>query len=136
MKDIVKQKEYIDRETGEVETFEVMSRQGDFNFEKIWIGHIVDTLDLIGNQKITVILHIMSKRNKTTNEFGGTQREIAKDTGVSLKTVNLTIKALREANFLQPVRIGTYLINPDFIFKGQKGNRMRVILEYNNIGDK
>ena len=134
---MIKYTSIIDDITKEIiEEVPTISMNTDKNFEKIWLGHIVDALDMIGNQKIKVILHMMKHRTKSNNMFLGTQREIAKDTGVSLKTVNFTIKALKEANFLQEVRSGNYQLNPDFIFKGQSGNRMRIMLEYNKIGDE
>ena len=132
MKDIIQQQEYTNNITGEVETFDVISRNGDFNFEKIWLGHLIEALDMIGNQKIKVILHMMKHREKANNIFLSNQRKIAKDTGVSIQTVSRTIRALKEVNFIQEVQSGAYQLNPNMIFKGQKGNRMKILLEYNS----
>lgn len=133
MNKIIENKRFIDEETGEITEFSIMQQNGDFNFEKIWLGHLMQTLDIIGNQKIKVITHIISNRIKSNNMFIGSQREIAQDIGVSLKTVSLTIQALKEAGFLKEIKKGLYQVNPDYIFKGAKGNRMNIVLQYNNI---
>src|SRR5699024_8851742 len=58
-------KEFIDASTGEKETMQVTNiEERDANFHKIWLGHMLESLDMIGNQKIRVAMLIMEKRNK------------------------------------------------------------------------
>ena len=133
---MIKNTDIIDDSTGEIESVPTIVMDTDKNFEKIWLGHIIDALDMIGNQKIKIILHMMHYRAKSNNIFIGSQRKIAKDTQTSPTTVSTTIKSLKEVNFLTEVQAGVYQLNPDFIFKGQKGNRMRVLLEYNRLEDE
>ena len=136
MSKIIQRQEYTNNATGEVETFDVMQQNGDFNFEKIWLGHLMQTLDMIGNQKIKVITYILTNRAKSNNIFIGSQRDIAKATGISLRTISMTIKALKEVDFIQEIKAGVYQINPDCIFKGHKGQRMNIVLQYNKIDKK
>ncbi|WP_054637859.1 replication/maintenance protein RepL [Thalassobacillus sp. C254] len=125
-------KEFVDSETGEVHKMQVTDiEERDANFHKIWLGHLLETLDLIGNKKIKVAMFIMSDLNKE-NQFLGTHRYISEQTGVSLPTVTETMSVLQESNFLIKVRNGFYRVNPDVLFKGGKGDRMNVLLRYTN----
>src|SRR5699024_11431149 len=67
----------------------------DANFHKIWLGHMLESLDMIGNQKIRVAMFIMENINKE-NELIMTYRVIAEKTNTSLQTVSETMKALQD----------------------------------------
>src|SRR5699024_1996489 len=128
----------------------------DANFHKIWLGHMLESLDMIGNQKIRVAMFIMENINKE-NELIMTYRVIAEKTNTSLQTVSETMKALQESNILSKIkkknnksiqkiskkkkklqesnliskiRNGYYRVNPDVIFKGGRNDRMNVLLRY------
>src|SRR5699024_1656264 len=101
----------------------------DANFHKIWLGHMVESLDMIGNQKIRVAMFIMENINKE-NELIMTYRVIAEKTNTSPQTVSETIKALQETNLLSKIRNGYYRVNPDVIFKGGRNDRMNGLLRY------
>src|SRR5699024_10393808 len=123
-------KEFIDASTGEKETMQVTNiEERDANFHKIWPGHMLESLDMIGNQKIRVAMFIMENINKE-NELIMTYRVIAEKTNTSLQTVSETMKALQESNLLSKIRNGYYRVNPDVIFKGGRNDRMNVLLRY------
>jgi len=125
--------EYINKETGEVETFSVISEKDvDFNFQKIWLGHLLESLDVIGNKKIKVLNYLLRIKN-TDNIVIGTQRAIAKGAGVSLPVVNETIKALVRIDALKQQQQGVLMLNPDIMFKGGNGKRMNILLRYDKI---
>ncbi|MED4885476.1 replication/maintenance protein RepL [Bacillus smithii] len=133
---IIGTQQYVNPDTGEVEDFQVISvEERDANFHKLWLGHIISTLDLIGNQKIKVLSFILENLN-SENMLLMTLREIADKTEISYKTVADTFKALQESNFLKKVRSGTYQVNPDVIFKGGKNNRLNVLIKYQSIGSE
>lgn len=133
---VVGTKQYVDSLTGEVETMQVISIEArDFNFHKIWLKNILSTFDLIGNKKVKLAMWIIDHLD-SENKLIGTQRVIADQAGCSLFTVNGTMKALQEANFLQKINSGAYRINPDIIFKGSKTDRMNVLLEYRKEASK
>src|SRR5699024_1930223 len=96
---------------------------------KIWPGHMLGRLDMIGKQKIRVAMFIMEKINKE-NELIMTYRVIAEKTNTSLKTVSETMKALQESKLLSKIRHGYYRVNTDVIFKGGRNDQMNVILRY------
>src|SRR5699024_12010818 len=78
--------EFIDASTGEKETMQVTNiEERDANFHKIWLGHMLESLDMIGNQKIRVAMFIMENINKE-NELIMTYRVIAEKTNTSLQT--------------------------------------------------
>jgi hypothetical protein len=121
---------YTNASTGEIKEMQVISIEDrDFNFDKIWIVHILEALDKVGNQKIKVMNTLLRLKNRD-NQIIATQRDIAKESAVSLPTVSETIRLLLDVNFLVKQANGVYMINPDVIFKGNKNNRMDVLLQY------
>ena len=122
---------YINKDTGEVLEMSVTEiEERDANFHKIWLGHMLESLDLIGNQKIRVALFIMNNLNRD-NEFLMTYDMIEKKAGISRPTIAETMEVLQESDFLQKVKNGHYRINPDVLFKGGKSDRLNILLKYN-----
>ncbi|ENI8162574.1 replication/maintenance protein RepL [Escherichia coli] len=122
--------EYIDPKSGEPVKFQVINiEERDANFHKIWLSSVIQSLDLIGNQKIKFAFWLMEQANKS-NEITLTQRQMAEKSKISLETVRRTVKALIESDFLKRKNMGVYLINPDTLFKGGAGERLNVLLSY------
>src|SRR5699024_9696694 len=122
--------EFIEVSTGEKETLEVTKIEERYaNFHKIWLGHMLESLDMIGNQKKRVAMFIMENINKE-NELIMTYRVIAEKPNTSLQTVSETMKALQESNLLSKIRNGYYTIKPDVIFKVRRNDRMTELLRY------
>lgn len=119
--------------TGEMEAqdFQVIEVEDkDFNFEKIWVGHIIEVLGLIGNAKIQATLWLLKNKDENNYVFI-TARELAEKTNTSYQTAQRTIRALKDANFLRPMaKGGVYQINPNMIFKGSHKKRMNVCIKY------
>lgn len=123
---------FINAATGEIQEMQVTDiEERDFNFTKVWVANIIQTLDLIGGQKIKVCTYIIDNASKD-NVFWGSQREIADRTHVSLKTVNVTIKALLDADFIRMRAPGAYILNPDMLFRGSRAGRLNVLQQYQN----
>ena len=121
---------YIKQDTGEIKNMQVIDiEERDFNFHKVWLGHILNTIELIGNQKTKLAFWIIDHLNKE-NQLIMTQRKIAEQTGISLETVRKTMKALMDSNFLLKINSGAYMVNPDALFKGGKTDRMNVLIQY------
>src|SRR5699024_4291039 len=125
---------------GEKETMQVTNiEERDANFHKIWLGHMLESLDMIGNQKIRVAMFIMENINKE-NELIMTYSVIAEKTNTSLKTVSKTMKAIQkskekmkkqqESNLLKKKKKGYNRLNPNVIFKSERNDRMNVLLRY------
>lgn len=129
---IIGTENYINKKTGEIEEMQVISiEERDANFYKLWLGHILNSIDIIGNQKTRLAFWILDNLD-SENQLIMTQRQIAEKTRMSTKTINLTIKALIDSNFLIKINIGAYRINPDILFKGGKSDRMNVLMKYRN----
>lgn len=126
---------YINEQTGEVQEFDVIEQTDkDFNFDKLWLGHILNSLDIIGNKKIKVLNWLLSNKN-AQNQILGTQREIAEKTDVSGPIVNETMGMLIQSNLLKKVRNGLYMLNPDVLFKGGNNQRLNVLMKYKQISE-
>lgn len=127
---IIGKETYIKQDTGEITDMQVINiEERDFNFHKIWLEHILTSIDIIGNQKTRLAFWIMNNLDKE-NRLIMTQRMIAEKTKMSTKTVTETLKALISSNFLQKVQSGVYRVNPNIVFKGGKNQRIDVLLQY------
>jgi len=122
---------YIDKETGEELSVCVsIATTKDNNFHKVWLEDYAKIMAELGGAKITVFSHIVKNINPISNEFGGTNREIAEDTGVSLSIVNQTIQDLIRMGFMNKKRVACYVINPNILLKGTHGKRMGLLRIY------
>lgn len=120
----------IDKETGEeTEVLNVVREGKDINFDRIFLGQIIEAVGEIGNAKIKLLLYLFTQKNNE-NIIVKTQRKMCEETGLSTQTVSATIKSLMTFNFLIKVNSGAYMINPDMIFKGSADRRMDILLTY------
>lgn len=126
--------EITDKETGEiriVQHYEV--KDVDINWNKIWLGHLLDVLDMVGNKKMQVLSWLLENRNTKNNEVVATQQLIMDELKLSKQTVNDTFKALQDANVISKIRNGLYQLSPDFIWKGDNDGRMDILLSYKEM---
>lgn len=127
---------YINQNTGELNEMQVISiQERDANFHKFWLTNIIQSLDLIGNQKIRLAFWLVEQMN-ADNEITLTQRQMAEKCNVSLDTVQKTVKALIDSDFMKRKNLGVYKINPNAIFQGGKGDRMNVLIKYTELSSK
>ena len=129
-------KDLVDPETGEHYPMQMnVLEDRDFNFHKVWLQHLVNSLDSISNQKLRLAFWIIDHLDKE-NKLVMTQRAIAEKSGMSLQTVSRTLKALQEGTpaFLVKINSGAYRVNPDVLWKGSHSNRMGICYKY--IGEK
>lgn len=129
---IIGTKQYVDVETGEVidAVNMVKTIDADRGFHKVWLYDLMDIITEIGTKKIRVVEYLLKNLNSSNNSISITIREIAKELNVSSKTVNETILALIKGNFMQRVRNGYYIVNPNVLIQGNASKRQRVMLEY------
>lgn len=127
----VGQAKYINQLTGEAEVFNIIEEHDqDFNFEKIWLGHLLESLDVLGNAKIKVLNYLLANKNND-NQIIATQRAIALGVGVSLPVVNETIQKLKSVKAITEVQRGVLMLNPEIVFKGNHKKRMNILLRFN-----
>ena len=123
---------YIKQDTGEIAEMQVVKiEERDANFHKLWLGHILQSIDLIGNQKTKLAFWLLDNLD-SENKITMTYRQIADKSNMSYQTVYRTMNALIESNFLTKINSGAYRVNPDVLFKGGKDNRLNVLLQYRN----
>lgn len=121
---------YIKQSTGELEEMQVMRiEERDANFHKLWLEHILQSIDLIGNQKTKLAFWLLDHLDKE-NKITMTYRQIADASGISYQTVYRTMNALIESDFLVKINGGAYRVNPNMLFKGGKNDRLNVLLKY------
>lgn len=122
--------QFINATTGELQEMQVTSIEDrDFNFTKIWMKNFIATMDIVGNQKTKFCYWVIDNLNRD-NMLIGTQRELAKQSGISLQTVSITMKLLMDADFLRKKYSGVYIVNPDIVFRGTRQKRMNVLNMY------
>ena len=122
----------VDPETNEVYPMQLnVLEDRDFNFHKVWLQHLVNSLDGISNQRLRLAFWIIDHLDKE-NKLTMTQRYIAEKSGMSYQTVSRTMRALQEGTpaFLVKINSGAYRVNPDVIWKGSHSNRMGILYEY------
>jgi hypothetical protein len=121
---------YINQRTGHLEDMQVISVEDrDANFHKLWLQHIVLSLDIVGNQKMRFVFWLLEQMT-SDNLLPMTFRQMAELSGYSLETVKRVIHALIESDFLARVNQGVYRVNPNLIFKGGSNYRMNVLVQY------
>lgn len=127
---VVGVRQFADTETGEMFSAEVILKEtADANFKKIWIHHILEAIDEIGNAKMKVLFWLMEQADNQ-NRVIGTVRGFAKETGTSPGTIQSLLTALQKANVLKREFNGVWQLNPDVVWKGSHGKRMDVLIRY------
>ena len=124
---------YINQTTGEIVEMNVVETTStDFNFEKIWLGHIMQALDCLGSQRIKVVTWLLENKDND-NRVIARQTDIAEGANVSKQTVTDVISTLIANDIMKMVHRGVYILNPNVIFKGNHGKRMDVLIRYNKL---
>ena len=124
---------WINQRTGEIieaqELRKDVKGDVDVGFEKLWIGHILDTINEVGNAKVQVLFWLI--RNKDSgNMVRATLDDIAAKTKVSRRTVASLMTALRKADVVRLEYGGRWILNPALVFKGGHSRRMNVLIRY------
>lgn len=121
---------FIDAETGEIFDAQTVIRQAaDAGFHKVWLGHILDMLDEVGNAKIRCLNWLLRSMDND-NRILATYDEIADGAQVSRATVAKLMAKLVDANVISSMRRSQWRVNPDILFKGTHGKRMNVMISY------
>lgn len=126
---------WVNQQTGEVIETQTLTKEVkdvDIGFEKLWIGHIMEAIEEVGNAKVRVLFWLLRNRDQN-NLVKGTLTVIAKETGVSRRTVASLMAALRKADVVRLEYDGRWILNPGVIFKGAHTKRMNVLIRYNSM---
>jgi hypothetical protein len=121
----------MDIESGEVLDMEVVSKNYDIldrkGWRRVYMADLMAAIEQIGNKKIQVLEYLVD--NMDANNFiNKSQRQIAKESGISLKTITETFGALYETNLIIKTRNG-YAFNGEIIgaFGSKEKNKMLLI---------
>ena len=99
-------------------------------FWKLNMKGFVNVLEKFPDKQIRVLSYILKHTHPSTNEFGGTYREISKACGVSLDTVERVMKLLQDAQFLMKKRNATYFVSPDILMKGNNAKKQMLFANF------
>lgn len=125
----------IDADSGEIIETQVVERSvaaGDSGFHKVWLGHILEIVEEVGNAKMTVLVWLL-KQADSQNQVMASIREIAAGSGVGTATVERLMSALVRTNVItRPKRYGPWRLNPEVVFQGDHNKRMNVLIKYRN----
>jgi DNA-binding transcriptional regulator YhcF (GntR family) len=110
----------------------ISQEEQDFNFDKFWLTQIMFAIDEFGSQKMKLLMHLISTRDRGNNTVLKTVRELEKETGINKNTINTTLKIL-EKNKIIRRKIGVIFISPDVIFKGGHNKRMNILIQYRAV---
>ena len=135
---IVGTKRYIDPETGEevIATVEVVNGNRKFGWEAVWLGTLLETLEIISTKGFKVAKFLLEQRIRGENLIVATIPEIAKKTGLSESTVKRIIKKLLDANFITRIQRGVYRVNPAVIWRGNESKRQAILIKFQNETSK
>lgn len=126
---------FINRDTGEIVETETIQRNGDYDFHKIWLSHILEAVEEVGNKKMKVLMHLLGNIDRQ-NRYIGTYDSIADEVDCHRKTVGELMNSLKNANIVSQPQRGVIRVNPDVIFKGSKQKRMNVLIRYTEESDQ
>lgn len=111
------------QETGEVKIIgepiladEVIKKVNRNGFEITYLAYFIDLFDKLGGKKYVVFKYIIEHKS-ADNTLIITIRELAEKTKTSTKTVNDTLKLLREAGLIK-CRTGAIMLVPKLAHRG------------------
>jgi len=124
---------YINQRTGEAMDIQVVSVEGsDVDFNKLWLSHVIQAIDLVGEQKIRFaywLLEQISPENRD-GQIPMNIKQMAECSNVSFQAAIRAVKALMDSKFLMRINMKAYQINPDMIHKGNKPECRNVTIVY------
>lgn len=124
-------KRVMDIESGEVLDMDVVSKNYDIldrkGWRRVYMADLMAAIEQIGNKKIQVLEYLVD--NMDANNFiNKSQRQMAEESGISLKTITETMNALYKSNLIIKTR-GGYAFNGEIIgaFGSKEKNKMLLI---------
>ena len=118
--DYFKPKTYqvIDRVTGEEINVDFFIERTNKNLWQKTVAKTISEYIKCGDGKSVNLLAYIIKEKDINNMLHGTQRELAREAGVSLDVVTRTMRALQAKKLIKKVRAGCYMVSPDVMSNG------------------
>jgi DNA-binding transcriptional ArsR family regulator len=112
-------------ETGEITPVDRMDTK-PMRWEKSYGKALANMLDAGGDDRARVVATLIRRRDMA-NYVYMTISEIAAKSKVSTKTVNRTLKALEDKNFIIRVRNGKLMFSPHVMRRGETSQGLAVV---------
>ena len=126
---------WVNEETGErVEGYASLTRVERKNFDIIYFSYLFDLFDKLGGKKFQVLKYILANKSND-NILVITIRELAKVTNTSTRTVNETLKLLRDVGIIK-TRIGAIIVNSHFTVRGSKSKEEWIFHKFEIFDEK
>ena len=104
-------------------------------FEITYLAYLFDVFDQLGGQKYKVFKYIVEHKS-SDNTLIITNRELAKNCGVTIDTVSRTLKVLKEIGLIA-TRTGAIMVLPKIAHRGKVGREQFLMHKFeefeNNI---
>lgn len=126
----------LDKSTGEITDRKLIERiispdYIDIGFVKLWRSYLIEFLKGCNKQDCKILAFLLAYANKR-NCIELTQRELSKNIGLSLPTVNRSMSYLKSLNIIRSSR-KLIMFNPDFIAYGRPKTRSELIEIYERL---
>ena len=137
----IKEQEYYQRinpETGEIMGDVIVADVAvkevpRVGFAITYLSTIVQLIDNVGNKKMQVVKYVLQKMD-SNNILLETVREISKNAGVSLQTVNSTLQILEGAGIIAR-KAGVIMLSPKLAHKGNAKKERYLMTRFSQIKD-
>lgn len=104
-------------------------------WDRVYGKALANMLDAGGEEKSRVIAYLIRNRDYK-NVVMASIREIAESTGVSTKTVNRTLTALQDKNFIHRLRQGVIMFSPHVIRTGKDTAGLVVLRQWKDCTEE
>lgn len=131
-------KRLIDEDTGErIEVDQITKRAlGQKQFWKVYLLDFLQVLGVLDSKQVDVFIYILENTEQANNTFIGSQRDIAKECGVSLDTVSRIMKKLQENGFVKQIKRSVYQISPNVMMKGSEHKKSLLLNYYDDSNEQ
>lgn len=115
-----RERHLVDTETGEIidVTQTTKLRYGSMHFWKCYMKAFLKVMKSLSSKQFKVFIYIIEHTDSSNNLFLGTYDKIVKDTGCCRQTVAVSMKILKEGNFIRKKQNGVWMVNPEILMKG------------------
>lgn len=112
---------------------EVIKKVNRNGFEITYLAYFIDLFDKLGGKKYVVFKYIIENKS-ADNTLIITVRELAEKTGTSTRTVQDTLKLLREAGLIK-CRTGAIMLVPKLAHRGSDRREAYLMQKFEVFSD-
>lgn len=118
----------IDSNTGEL-LFNSSIQTKDKNFYKFWIDNLMPYMKENYSLKEIIFFKLVNLMDKH-NKINLTIKDICKKLDIKDRHFRIQLNELKRFDIIRKIKNGTYMINPDVIYKSTSENRTIALKEY------